>query len=55
MEAITIKETAVAKLLELPPEGVSKVLIFMAGLDAGVKLNTDDIFGATSQKTALTG
>lgn len=41
MESTSMRDTAIAKLLELSPEEVSKVLIFMAGLDAGAKLNPD--------------
>lgn len=38
--SVTDKEIAVQKLIELPPEDVSKVLIFMAGLEAGCEIYT---------------
>lgn len=40
MKCSTVKENAINKLLQLPVSEVSKVLVFMAGLDAGARLSS---------------
>lgn len=40
-DSANTREAAIRKLLELPPDEVSKVLIFMAGLEAGAALDEE--------------
>lgn len=41
MELKTAKEVAIERITKLPKNEVSKVLIFIAGLDAGMRVDTD--------------
>jgi hypothetical protein len=54
MKCSTVKENAINKLLQLPVSEVSKVLVFMAGLDAGARLSTQQTMeqNNTQQSTA---
>ena len=37
MGSTTLKEIAIEKIIKLPKDEVAKILIFMAGLDAGMQ------------------
>ena len=40
MDSSSLKDIAIEKIAALPKDEVVKVLIFMAGLDAGIRINT---------------